>query len=175
MPSLTLRPRCRLKCSVFQKRKKYVTLSFNSEINSTNNRVTIQMQQIEELSLSTNNLRANVERLEIVTANVQNKSNCIEIDAAMLRNKLEAAEEEIDETQSQNLQLNNSNNLLQIQIVRLDELTSELGSTSTSLHNRTESLFPHVSTIEQNIRSLEVEVVTNRNYTNFIIPGMLQF
>ena len=133
------------------------------------------MQQIEELSLSTNNLRANVERLEIETTNLQNKSNYIEIDAAILRNKLEAAEEKIDETHSQNLQLNNSNNLLQIQIVRLDRLTSELGSTSTSLHNRTESLLPHVSTIEQSIRSLEVEVVTNRNYTTFIIPGMLQF
>ena len=131
------------------------------------------MQQIEELSLSTNNLSANVERLEIETANVQNKSNYIELDAAILKNKLESAEEEIDETQNQNLQLNNSNNLLQI--VRLDRLTSALGTTSASLHPRTESLFLHVSTIEQNIRSLEMEVGSNRNYTDYIIPGMLQF
>ena len=133
------------------------------------------MQQIEELSLSTNNLSANVERLEIKTANVQNKSNYIELDAAILKNKLEAAEEEIDETQNQNLQLNNSNNLLQIQIVRLVRLTSALGTTSASLHPRTESLVLHVSTIEQNIRSLEMEVGSNRNYTDYIIPGMLQF
>ena len=90
-----------------------------AEINSTNNHVTIQMQQVEEISLSTSNLRANVERLEIETANVLNKSNYIEIDAAILRNKLEIAEKEIDETQNQNLRLNNSNNLLQIQLFDL--------------------------------------------------------
>ena len=133
------------------------------------------MQQIEEISLSTNNLRANVERLEIATANMQNKSNYIEIDAVILRNKLEKAKDIVNETQNQNLQLNNSNNLLQIQIVRLDRLTTALGSTSTSQHNRTESLFLHVSTIEQNIQSLEMEVGSNRNYTKYIIPGMLQF
>ena len=133
------------------------------------------MQQIEEILLSTNNLRANVERLEIETASMQNKSNYIEIDVAILRSKLEIAEDAIVETQNQTLQLNSSNNLLQIQIVRLGSLTSEFGSTSASLHDRTESLFLHVSTIEQNIQSLEKEVGSNKNYSNYIILGMLQF
>ena len=115
------------------------------------------------------------ERLEIETASMQNKSNYIEIDVAILRSKLEIAEDAIVETQNQTLQLNSSNNLLQIQIVRLGSLTSELGSTSASLHDRTESLFLYVSTIEQNIQSLEKEVASNKNYSNYIILGMLQF